>query len=85
MIYSRTTKKFILPLLLLSVVLAGCVSTTKSPTTLLTPTIISESTAIKTIKNIHTELKDYPSDVFPSRSISAQKVDNGWYVAFIQE
>jgi len=49
------------------------------------PTITSEQTAIEIIKNTYTELKDYPSDNLPPRSISTQQNDNGWYVAFIQE
>ena len=47
--------------------------------------ILSESKAIEIIKNRFPELKEYPSDKLPPKSIKTEKADDGWYVAFIQE
>lgn len=46
---------------------------------------IDESRVIQIIKNKFPELKEYPSDKLPPRSIKTKKVDNGWFAAFIQE
>jgi len=46
---------------------------------------ISETQAIDTIKKQFPEMKEYPSDDLPPRSIKTEKTDEGWYVAFIQE
>lgn len=46
---------------------------------------ISEVKAIEIIKNRFPELKEYPSDKLPPKSIKAEKADDGWYVAFVQE
>jgi hypothetical protein len=50
-----------------------------------TPTkdIISENDAIEILKNRFPELKTYPSDNLPPKSILTEKTDGGWYVAFI--
>ena len=47
--------------------------------------ILKESMAIETIKNQFPEFKEYPSDNLPLKSIKAEKADDGWYVAFVQE
>jgi hypothetical protein len=49
------------------------------------PEMISETAAIETIKSKITELKDYPSDQLPPKSVKTEKAGDGWYVAFIQE
>jgi hypothetical protein len=46
---------------------------------------ISEVKAIEIMQNRFPELKDYPSDKLPPKSIKAEKADDGWYVAFVQE
>ena len=51
---------------------------------ILTSGMLSESMAIKTIKNQYQELKQYPSDNLPPKLIKTQKATDGWYVAFIQ-
>ncbi len=83
--YSRTTKKLLIPLLLMSVVVTACTSIKTPQPTSLTSTMTSEETAVKTIQNRYTELQDYPSDTLAPRSISTQQDASGWYVAFIQE
>jgi hypothetical protein len=47
--------------------------------------ILSESTAIETIKNQFPEFKEYPSDKLAPKSIKTEKATDGWYVAFVQE
>jgi len=47
--------------------------------------MLSETRAIEMIKNGFPELKEYPSDNLPPRSIKTEKADNGWHVAFVQE
>ncbi len=49
------------------------------------PTTISESVAIETIKKQFPELKAYPSNEFPQKSIKTEKAVDGWYVAFVLE
>ncbi|MFA6272060.1 MAG: hypothetical protein WC693_03030 [Patescibacteria group bacterium] len=44
---------------------------------------ISETEAINTLKNRFPELKSYPSDNLPPKSILTEKTNNGWYIAFI--
>lgn len=46
---------------------------------------ISEATAIEIIKNKFSDLKEYPSNQLPPKSIKTEKANDGWYVAFIQE
>ncbi|MCX6720330.1 MAG: hypothetical protein NTW11_00805 [Candidatus Staskawiczbacteria bacterium] len=46
---------------------------------------ISQVKAIEIVKNRFPELRDYPSDNLPPKSIKAEKADNGWYLAFVQE
>jgi len=46
---------------------------------------IDESQAIEIIKNRFPELKEYPSNGLPPKSIRTEKSDDGWYVAFVQE
>ncbi len=46
---------------------------------------LSESKAIEIIQNRFPELKEYPSDKLPPKSIKTEKAGDGWYVAFIQE
>ncbi|MCX6751716.1 MAG: hypothetical protein NT161_03075 [Candidatus Nomurabacteria bacterium] len=50
-----------------------------------TPWSMSEFKAIKTIKDQFPELRGYPSDNLPPKSIKTEKANDGWYVAFIQE
>jgi len=49
------------------------------------PAGLSESKAIELIKESYPELRDYPSDSFPPRSIAAEKDPLGWRISFIQE
>ena len=49
------------------------------------PGTLSETKAIELVKSMFPELKDYPSDNLPPRSIKAEKASEGWYVAFVQE
>ncbi|MFH0749919.1 MAG: hypothetical protein V1917_03355 [Candidatus Gottesmanbacteria bacterium] len=46
---------------------------------------ISESIAIETLQNKFPELREYPNDNLPPKSIKTEKTSGGWYVAFIQE
>jgi hypothetical protein len=46
---------------------------------------LDEATAVKIIKSEFPEMKGYPSDQLPPKSIRTEKSDNGWYVAFVQE
>ena len=46
---------------------------------------IDEATAVRIIKSEFAELKGYPSDQLPPKSIRTEQSDDGWYVAFIQE
>jgi hypothetical protein len=46
---------------------------------------IDEATAVQIIKSEFPELKGYPSNQLPPKSIRTEKSDDGWYVAFIQE
>jgi len=46
---------------------------------------ISESDAIEIIKSQFPELKEYPSDKLPPKSIRTEKTGDGWYAAFVQE
>jgi hypothetical protein len=46
---------------------------------------IGEAAAIKLIQNKYPELKAYPSDNLPPKSIKTEKADGGWDVAFVQE
>ena len=46
---------------------------------------IDEATAVQIIKSEFPELKEYPSDQLPPKSIQTEKSDDGWYVAFVQE
>lgn len=41
--------------------------------------------AVELIKEQYPELKDYPSDSLPPKSIKTEKASDGWYVAFVQE
>lgn len=45
---------------------------------------LTEQTAIEAIKQKYAELKDYPSDKLPPRSITAAQSGDKWYVAFVQ-
>ena len=56
-------------------------SITKTVTTI----TMSESKAIETIKNQFPELRNYPSNNLPPKSIKTEKSGDGWYVAFVQE
>lgn len=49
------------------------------------PVTLSASAAIDLIKDQFPELKDYPSDKLPPRSIKTEKATDGWHVAFVQE
>jgi len=44
-----------------------------------------ERESVRIVQDSHPELKGYPSDTFPPRSIRTEKTPEGWYVAFIQE
>lgn len=44
-----------------------------------------EHDAIRIVKNYNPELRGYPSDQFPEKTIRTEKVPGGWHVAFIQE
>jgi beta-glucanase (GH16 family) len=46
---------------------------------------LSEAEAISTIKGQYPNLKDYPSNKLPPRSIKTKATKRGWYIAFIQE
>ncbi|MFA6525079.1 MAG: hypothetical protein WCT33_02275 [Patescibacteria group bacterium] len=46
---------------------------------------ISETEAVDTLKTRFPELKSYPSDNLPSKSVATEKADDGWYIAFVQE
>jgi hypothetical protein len=46
-------------------------------------TNISQSEAILLIKNSYPELKEYPNESFPQKSIRTEKLGNKWYVSFI--
>jgi hypothetical protein len=46
---------------------------------------LDEATPVRIIKSEFPEMKGYPSDQLPPKSIRTEKSDNGWYVAFIQE
>jgi hypothetical protein len=50
-----------------------------------TPKISNEAKAIEIIKNQFSELKEYPSDNLPIKTIKTEKTSDGWFVAFIQE
>src|SRR5262245_30112610 len=41
--------------------------------------------AIQAVQNAFAELKDYPSDHLPPKSIQTERAGDGWYVAFVQE
>ena len=45
---------------------------------------LSEADAISVAQNTNPNLKDYPSDKLPPRSITTEKDYTGWYIAFIQ-
>lgn len=44
-----------------------------------------ERDAIRILQNTYPELRAYPSDDLPPRSIRTEQASEGWYVAFIQE
>lgn len=46
---------------------------------------LSEAEAISMVKEQYPELKDYPSNTLPPRSVRTEQAEAGWYVAFIQE
>lgn len=46
---------------------------------------ISEAAAVETVKSKFSELKEYPNDKLPPKSIKTEKAETGWYVAFVQE
>jgi len=46
---------------------------------------IDKATAVQIIKSEFPELKVYPGDQLPPKSIQTEKSDDGWYVAFVQE
>lgn len=48
-------------------------------------TITTKDQAIAYLQQQYPELKEYPSDNLPPRSIVEEKADEGWYVAFVQE
>lgn len=50
-----------------------------------TGSIITEAKAIALVKMNFPEYQDYPSDELPPRLIISEKVDDGWYLAFVQE
>lgn len=47
--------------------------------------IRTEDEAIQMVQDSFPNLKDYPSDRLPPKSIKAARGDTAWYVAFIQE
>lgn len=49
------------------------------------PGLPDERNAILIVQNTYPELKAYPSDQFPTKTIETEKTPDGWYVAFIQE
>ncbi|MFH1046704.1 MAG: hypothetical protein V1738_00210 [Patescibacteria group bacterium] len=49
------------------------------------PTTVSADSAIQTLQNQYPELKQYPSEQLPPKSIKTESTDEGWYVAFVQE
>lgn len=44
-----------------------------------------EREAVRIIQNAYPDLKGYPADTFPVKSIRTERAAEGWYVAFIQE
>jgi len=46
---------------------------------------LTESKAISILKSAYPEFNSYPNDNLPPQSISTEKDENGWYVAFVQE
>jgi len=46
---------------------------------------LSENEAIYAIQAKNPELKEYPSNQLPPKSIKTEKAENGWYVGFMQE
>jgi hypothetical protein len=47
--------------------------------------LLNERNAIELLQNTYPELRAYPSDELPPRSIRTEQTPDGWYVAFIQE
>ena len=45
----------------------------------------SQASAIALVQEKLPELKDYPSDQLPPKSIKTEQTENGVYVAFVQE
>jgi hypothetical protein len=46
---------------------------------------LSDNGIIQLLKDIHPELKDYPSDGLPPKSIKSEFKDDVWYIGFLQE
>ena len=46
---------------------------------------LSDNGIIQLLKNVYPELKDYPSDGLPPKSIKSEYKDNMWYIGFVQE
>jgi len=44
-----------------------------------------EREAVRIVQEAYPDLKGYPADSFPVRSIRTERAPEGWYVAFIQE
>jgi hypothetical protein len=47
--------------------------------------LTDERDAIRILRNAIPDLRTYPSDALPPRSIRAEQAPDGWYIAFIQE
>jgi len=46
---------------------------------------IDEASAVQIIKSQFPELKEYPNNQLPPKSLLTERSDEGWYVAFVQE
>lgn len=79
------TKPLIIIPILIAIFCAGYIFGNFNGSKPVTTKIVNEADAIETIKNKFPELKEYPSDGLPPRSVKTEKTDEGWYVAFIQE
>jgi len=56
-----------------------------SPKNIINIRPLNEYEAVQAIKDKNPELKEYPNDQLPPKSIKTEKAENGWYVGFMQE
>lgn len=77
------SKKYILGIIALSFV--GILAITFFVFKRSKQTITTKDQVIAYLQKKYPELKEYPSDNLPPRSIVSEKADEGWYVAFVQE